>query len=309
MVVMPTLLTSVEGVAELLEHLEVLALGNLDPRVHFAILSDFTDAPALEMPEDGAILAAARAGVEALNARHSEGRNDRFFLFHRERQWNPGEGVFMGWERKRGKIEEFNRLLRGATDTSFTVEVGDLAVLPARALLHHARLRHAPAARRGEEADRHHRPPAQPAALRRAPRPRDRGLRHPAAARQRHHGERRRLAASRGSTRGTPASTPTRRPSRTPTRTSSARASSPARGCTTSTPSWPRSTDACPRTRCCRTTCSRASTPAPPSSPTSKWWTTIRPACWRTRGASTAGCAATGRSCGGCSRSSRRARA
>ena len=131
MVVVPTLLTSVERVSELLEHLEVLALGNLDPHVHFAILSDFTDAPAREMPQDEAILGAARAGVEALNARHAEGRNDRFYLVHRVRQWNPGEGVFMGWERKRGKIEEWNRLLRGATDTSFSVEAGDASVFPA----------------------------------------------------------------------------------------------------------------------------------------------------------------------------------
>jgi len=131
MVVVPTLLASVERVRELLEHLEVLALGNLDPRVHFAILSDFTDAPALEMPQDEAILGAARAGVEALNARHAEGRSDRFYLVHRVRQWNPAEGVFMGWERKRGKIEEWNRLLRGATDTSFTVEAGDASVFPA----------------------------------------------------------------------------------------------------------------------------------------------------------------------------------
>ena len=62
MVVVPTLLTSVARVAELLEHLEVLALGNLDPRVHFALLSDFTDAPAREMPHDAEILSAARAG-------------------------------------------------------------------------------------------------------------------------------------------------------------------------------------------------------------------------------------------------------
>ncbi len=130
MVVVPTLLTSVERASELLEHLEVLALGNLDPRVHFAILSDFADAPAREMPPDEAILSTTRAGVEALNARHSEGRNDRFFLVHRVRQWNPGEGVWMGWERKRGKIEEWNRLLRGATDTSFSVEAGDAGVFP-----------------------------------------------------------------------------------------------------------------------------------------------------------------------------------
>ena len=131
MVVVPTLLTSVERVGELLEHLEVLALGNLDPRVHFAILSDFTDAPAREMPQDEAILDAARTGVEALNARHAEGRNDRFYLVHRVRQWNSREGVFMGWERKRGKIEEWNRLLRGATDTSCSVAAGDAGVFPA----------------------------------------------------------------------------------------------------------------------------------------------------------------------------------
>jgi cyclic beta-1,2-glucan synthetase len=130
MVVVPTLLTSVVRASELLEHLEVLALGNLDQRVHFAILSDFTDAPAREMPQDAAILSVARAGVEALNARHAEGRKDRFYLVHRVRQWNPREGVWMGWERKRGKIEEWNRLLRGATDTSFSVEAGDASVFP-----------------------------------------------------------------------------------------------------------------------------------------------------------------------------------
>ena len=131
MVVVPTLLTSTARVAELLEHLEVLALGNLDPRIHFALLGDFSDAPAREMPQDAEILGAARSGIEALNARHAEGRDDRFYLVHRVRQWNPREGVFMGWERKRGKIEEWNRLLRGATDTSFTVEAGDASIFPA----------------------------------------------------------------------------------------------------------------------------------------------------------------------------------
>jgi cyclic beta-1,2-glucan synthetase len=131
MVVVPTMLTSVPRVAELVDHLEVLALGNFDPHIHFALLGDFADAPAREMPEDEAILDAARAGIEALNARHSEGKGDRFFLVHRVRQWNPAEGVWMGWERKRGKIEEWNRLLRGSTATSFTVEAGKADVFPA----------------------------------------------------------------------------------------------------------------------------------------------------------------------------------
>ncbi|MGB2696084.1 MAG: carbohydrate-binding protein, partial [Dehalococcoidia bacterium] len=130
MVVIPTLLTSVSGVAELLEHVEVLALGNVDPRIHFAILGDFADAPTAEQPDDAEILDAARAGVLDLNARLGQGRNDRFHLFHRVRQWNAGEGSWIGWERKRGKLEEFNRLLRGATDTSYRLHIGDAEMLP-----------------------------------------------------------------------------------------------------------------------------------------------------------------------------------
>jgi cyclic beta-1,2-glucan synthetase len=129
MVVIPTLLTSVAGVADLLEHLEVLALGNTDPNIHFAILSDWVDAPAVAMPDDEPILAAARAGIEALNARTDRARLGSFHLFHRVRQWNPGERAWIGWERKRGKLEEFNRLLRGARDTSFTTHVGDPELL------------------------------------------------------------------------------------------------------------------------------------------------------------------------------------
>ncbi len=130
MVIMPTLLDSVERVGALISHLEVQAIGNIDRHIHFAILSDFLDAPTETQPHDADILEAARAGIAALNARHGDGRADRFFLFHRLRQWNEREGLWMGWERKRGKIEEFNRLLRGATDTSFAVSVGDLTILP-----------------------------------------------------------------------------------------------------------------------------------------------------------------------------------
>jgi cyclic beta-1,2-glucan synthetase len=130
MVVIPTLLTSVPGVAELLEHLEVLALGNSDPQIHFAILSDFTDASAETRPGDAEILDAARTGIDALNARTGGNGAGRFHLLHRVRLWNPREGCWMGWERKRGKLEEFNRLLRGATDTSFRLHVGDQAFLP-----------------------------------------------------------------------------------------------------------------------------------------------------------------------------------
>jgi cyclic beta-1,2-glucan synthetase len=130
MVIVPTILTSVAGVETLLDHLEVLALGNLDPCVHFAILSDFADTSTPDTPDDAVTLERARTGIAELNTKLGPEHANRFFLFHRDRQWNVSESAWIGWERKRGKIEEFNRLLRGATDTSFSTQVGDLTVLP-----------------------------------------------------------------------------------------------------------------------------------------------------------------------------------
>ncbi len=129
MVVIPTLLASARNAKSLVEHLEVQALGNMDPHIHFALLTDFPDATEETQPQDEGILAVAIEGIRALNARHGDGREDRFYLVHRPRQWNARESAWMGWERKRGKIEEFNFLLRGATNTSFQVVVGDPSIL------------------------------------------------------------------------------------------------------------------------------------------------------------------------------------
>jgi cyclic beta-1,2-glucan synthetase len=130
MVIIPTMLTSTGAVDALLEHVEVLSLGNLDPSVHVGILSDFADTSTGAVADDTAILVRAQEGIQALNARYAAVQGSRFFLFHRARQWNDREQAWIGWERKRGKIEEFNRLLRGATDTSFSTTVGDLTILP-----------------------------------------------------------------------------------------------------------------------------------------------------------------------------------
>ena len=118
-VVVPTLLTSVSAVEELLERIEIHFLANRDKNIYFALLSDFADASQEEMPTDNEILDAAIAGIEDLNERHENRDNRRFYLFHRRRRWNEREGKWMGWERKRGKLNEFNRLLRGAENTSF----------------------------------------------------------------------------------------------------------------------------------------------------------------------------------------------
>jgi len=125
-VVVPTIFLNESQVHELVERLEVHYLANHDEHVYFALLSDFPDADSEETPTDTHLLAIAQSGVDGLNRSHG---NDRFHLFHRRRQWNPGENKWMGWERKRGKLEEFNRLLRGARDTSFAVSTADDALL------------------------------------------------------------------------------------------------------------------------------------------------------------------------------------
>ncbi len=124
-VVVPTLLGSVDAAREAIEHLEVQFLANRDPHLHFALLTDFLDAPSETMPDDAAILDAAAAGLAALNEKY--GRNDQtlFYLFHRPRRWNDSQRVWMGWERKRGKLSEFNQYLRGGARDAFSRIVGD----------------------------------------------------------------------------------------------------------------------------------------------------------------------------------------
>jgi cyclic beta-1,2-glucan synthetase len=129
-VVMPSMLVRPESARVLLERLEMHYLASGDPQLRYALLTDFADAPREHMPEDDANVKAAIEGVNALNQHYCQGKPDQFFLFHRRRTWNPSEGCWMGWERKRGKLTEFNRLLRGARDTNYTVTAGDTEHLP-----------------------------------------------------------------------------------------------------------------------------------------------------------------------------------
>ena len=119
-VVMPTLLTSSATVDELMERLEIHYLASPDGDIRFALLSDWTDADSESAADDEMLLGAAIEGVARLNKQYGPAPDGpRFFLFHRRRVWNEGQRKWMGWERKRGKLHELNRLLRGATDTTF----------------------------------------------------------------------------------------------------------------------------------------------------------------------------------------------
>lgn len=128
MVVVPTMLTNMEGVEHLIETLEIHYLANRDQYLYFALLTDFRDAKEETMPEDQGLLQRVSDGVKMLNRKYLSDRQSLFYLIHRPRRWNSGQGVWMGYERKRGKLMEFNALLRGGCSDCFSEIVGETAV-------------------------------------------------------------------------------------------------------------------------------------------------------------------------------------
>ncbi len=130
LVAVPTLLTTPEDIAEQVERLEIHHLASPEGDLHFALLSDWMDADVVRAEGDAELVALARDGIERLNRRYGPAPGGpRFLLLHRRRVWNESERRWIGWERKRGKLHELNRLLRGATDTTFT-DMGGVAPSP-----------------------------------------------------------------------------------------------------------------------------------------------------------------------------------
>ena len=125
MVVIPSLLKNQSELESLLGQLENHYLGNADPNIRFALLTDLVDAPQKELPGEKKLVEQAIAGIEQLNDRYNAEGYRPFGLFHRERSWNPAEGCWMGWERKRGKLAEFNNLPGGERVAAFSVQIMD----------------------------------------------------------------------------------------------------------------------------------------------------------------------------------------
>ncbi len=131
LIAVPTLLTTASAIEEQIERLEVHHLASPEGELHFALLSDWLDAETEHVEGDEALLETAIAGIARLNERYGPTAGcDRFLLLHRSRRWNEGEAQWIGWERKRGKLHELNRLLRGATDTSFLPESAEASKTP-----------------------------------------------------------------------------------------------------------------------------------------------------------------------------------
>lgn len=110
LVVVPMMLVTPASIKEEIERLEIRYVANADPQLSFGLFSDFLDAPTQRVENDDLLLAAAIDGLKALEIKYGAGK---FFLFHRERVWSNSENAWIGWERKRGKLEYLNRFLMG----------------------------------------------------------------------------------------------------------------------------------------------------------------------------------------------------
>ena len=127
------MLTSVQNIEDLIDALEVRFLANRDDHLHFGLLTDFRDALEETLPEDEPLLRLARQRIEELNEKYRSSESDTFFLFHRPRRWNPRDRIWMGYERKRGKLADLNWLLRAGPHAEFgdrfSLVVGETAIL------------------------------------------------------------------------------------------------------------------------------------------------------------------------------------
>ncbi|MEO7391807.1 MAG: glucoamylase family protein, partial [Ramlibacter sp.] len=132
LIAVPTLLASQADLLEQVERLEVHHLSGVGGDIAYALLTDGLDADQEVHEGDAPLLAIAAEAIGRLNDSHgpAPGGLVRFYLLHRRRVFNEGEGKWMGWERKRGKLHELNRLLRGASDTSFVPGADGVVQVP-----------------------------------------------------------------------------------------------------------------------------------------------------------------------------------
>ncbi len=118
-----------KNIDNLIEALEVRFLANQDKNLHFGLLTDFKDAIKEKTEEDEQLIQHVSKRIIELNEKYPGENKDTFFLFHRPRKWNPNDRIWMGYERKRGKLSDLNSLLRGETGNRFSVIIGRIEVL------------------------------------------------------------------------------------------------------------------------------------------------------------------------------------
>jgi len=130
LVIIPVIINNTEEIEKLAEDLEVRFLANRRDNLHFGLLTDFADANAETLLGDQELVDFAKQKIEELNGKYFREKNDLFYLLHRPRRWNQHENVWMGYERKRGKLTELNLLLREGVTKNFSLIIGDQTIFP-----------------------------------------------------------------------------------------------------------------------------------------------------------------------------------
>lgn len=129
LVVIPSMITSPGNIDQLAEDLEVRFLANQDKNLYFGLLTDLKDSPVEISDADNDLISFAAKKITDLNKKYPGKDNDTFFLFHRPRKWNPTDQVWMGYERKRGKLADLNALLQDNVKKNFSQIIGNTEVL------------------------------------------------------------------------------------------------------------------------------------------------------------------------------------
>ncbi len=124
LIAIPALLTDPREIDALAAQMETTWLSDPDDAFTVVLLSDLADAPEEETALDKDLLDRMVARIRELNRRHGRAGREPFGLLHRRRRFNPAEGVWMGWERKRGKLEQLLLLIRGEAVPDFAVREG-----------------------------------------------------------------------------------------------------------------------------------------------------------------------------------------
>ncbi len=127
MVVVPAIINDEKKAEELISKLEIYYLANKEKNLYFAVLGDFKDSRNQEeLPKDNRINSTALRLVRELNEKYHNEDGEIFYFFNRCRKYNEKENMWLGWERKRGKLMEFNSMIKGNNETSFNVVSGDM---------------------------------------------------------------------------------------------------------------------------------------------------------------------------------------
>ena len=119
MVVIPTIVKTKEKVHEMINKLEVFYLANKSKNIYFTLLGDCSESKKRSEPYDQEVI---EEGIKQVNILNEKYKNEEFPIFnflYRSRSWNKKESCYIGWERKRGLLTQFNEYLLGHERNKF----------------------------------------------------------------------------------------------------------------------------------------------------------------------------------------------